>query len=1086
MKFKRITCLILSLSIISSITISFAKTPGTDIKTYTINYDDEEQQTFKHWATHVDGVPNGKIKEYPAAYSNIMRDMNISLVRLRFSSTDIYGTDHTFRPEVVDQYIDNLLLPLADLGITKYLYTASNPLEILGGKDIPRENEEQHVEDGMRIIRYLAKRGAPLPYAISAWNEPDGERCPPERLARLTLLWRQKLDAEGFTDILMAAPDLNGLYRGRTYYGENDFEFFKANPEYAKACRVFCYHTYGHSQVTPEMIQTIRKGVKEYDMDIWSTETTSMYLGYDRYIQMGNGIHMLGSAMSQFQFICADVGWLGATAWFQFNAFSNYTAVYTDYGNVESNSRKSTHEMYGTGYGKDGANDFLPNTLGTMYRVLSSNVDSGAVVHRLYSDDPDITDEPVTGGRADVVAFTAPEKTTMIIINDTDDARYYNLENIPGKSCTQYYVDDKNWQSVQERKYNISDKKVSKMYASAHSLNVMVATNEDLSGPAVDCDVENSFRDGETYYVRDKNVVLNVRADEPAKVDLGFAKKRTDGDNAASFKLYVDKSKTVTPKMTDALGNKATGSKFSIVYDPNFVGLDLNTPSPLCLKPEITLTGITNVNGTVECGGVTEKVGDDFTFSITVPLEQGENELSVLVRDDKNNVSEVKKATVLCDSVLPEVTVDNLKKDVNQQKYLFKGKVSEPLESLTINGAAAYLSEDLTFGGVASLKPGDNEVKFTAKDKNGNVSETVHNVNFTADSKTFHKVDGNMMANRTDKPVVIDGVLDESDWNTNIVIDKVVEGVVSATASFGVMWDDENLYIAADVTDDKLCWNEKAPYENDALEVFLNPSNQKQGSTVTGEDKQVWAAMINGSTKQYQNKYTMKNFWKANEHGWSAEFAIPWSTVGLTPAPGLKIGFDIQVDENDGSGFIGKMVWQGADDNYRNTSKYGTVVLAAPGEEIVYNDVTDATEPDTPNIEPGSDTEYEILRNYVHTTFNGKELTGKNAPVIINYKPYVSTDMLCEVSGASGTMISKTTYQFTTADGTEINAVVGNNIVSVGDEIIILDEAPRIIDNAIYLDRSFLDKVGAKYLGFTYSYDDSFEERVRELMFTSN
>ncbi len=974
-------------------------------------------------------------------------------------------------------------MPLAEMGIDKYIYTQSYPLAIhcltTGKNNLAPENEEAHVEDGMRIIRRIAERGAPLPYAILPWNEPEGEGCYPERYMRLCLIWRQKLDAEGFTDVLISAPDLNGLYRGRAYYGEKNFEFFRNNPDYARICKIFSYHTYGNPSITPEIIETVRKGTSDLGMQIWSTETCSMHLSYNGDMKYANGIHLLGSLINQFRRMCGDIAWVGCDTWFQFQHMDTVSTTYSDYGHANETSGYVNMALFGVGYGKDGATDYIHTPLGDMYCLLTRNVEYGSIVHRMFCDDDEsLTDQ--IGGEADMVAFSTPEKTTMILLNTSYESKYYNMHNIPGTSATQYYVDAKNWQVIQENKYNINNEEISKLYAPANSVNIIVTTNKDVSGPATSFEVKDSFYADGAFNVRNSNVKLIANTDEPAKINIGFSSKNTV-DNQAEFNFTVKDQMTVASESIDELGNTTKNKKLVINYNPKYVGFDINTFASEVNNDVLTITGKTNAGGKIYVNENEKTIDDDLNFSIDVKLNQGDNVLEIHAADNDGNSSEAKKFNIFCDSIKPTVIIDNAPTTANQLEVFIKGSVSEPLNSLEFNGAQAIVNENLSFSAIVPLKENEDKVVIKATDKYQNIAEQTIDLKYTADSKSMHKVGKEAMARHTTEKITIDGNLEESGWNIDLLADKVVSGLPTSVTGFGVMWDNDYLYFAAKAEDDFISYPNDKVYQNDCFEVFINPSNKKKGPIVVGEDKQLFAGYIKGSKTMYSNIYDVNVAFEQNENGWTAEMAIPWSIVGIAPENGAKIGFDVQFDDNDNGTFMGNKVWCGASDNYNNTESYGTLTLAAPGENIIYSTYAD-DDSDTGKIN-GTE-ERLIQKNYVNVTLNDYKLETQNAPVIINYIPYVSTDTLKAVTMATFEAISDTQFEFTNSDGIIVRFSVGDKRVFVGNETIVLDAKPEVIDGGVYVDRSFLDKVGVKYLGFTYTYDDSFEERFRELIFT--
>ncbi len=154
---------------------------------------------------------------------------------------------------------------------------------------------------------------------------------------------------------------------------------------------------------------------------------------------------------------------------------------------------------------------------------------------------------------------------------------------------------------------------------------------------------------------------------------------------------------------------------------------------------------------------------------------------------------------------------------------------------------------------------------------------------------------------------VIDGVL-ESSWNLSQTISKTTVGSVNNTATFGLMWDATNLYVGVKVLDAALYNDTPDAWDNDAVEVFIN---------------------VNNTVRQFIKTYNSSNTAIING-GYSVEFAIPWSQLGITPSAGLAIGFDVAYDDDDnGAARDGQAVWYGTADDYQSTANYGTIVLNA-------------------------------------------------------------------------------------------------------------------------------------------------------------
>jgi hypothetical protein len=175
--------------------------------------------------------------------------------------------------------------------------------------------------------------------------------------------------------------------------------------------------------------------------------------------------------------------------------------------------------------------------------------------------------------------------------------------------------------------------------------------------------------------------------------------------------------------------------------------------------------------------------------------------------------------------------------------------------------------------------------------------------------------------------IAVDGNLNESSWKINQAIGKAVIGSSTNTGSFGVLWDNTNLYIGAKVQDAQLFSGAANAWDNDAVEVFFDANNNKL-TTYDGRDNQLIKGYNNSTLFTKVSVTGIQHAWSAIPGGYSVELSIPWSQLGLTPGAGLSIGFDIGYDNADNSsGRNAQYVWFGTINDYQNTSGFGTLTL---------------------------------------------------------------------------------------------------------------------------------------------------------------
>lgn len=224
--------------------------------------------------------------------------------------------------------------------------------------------------------------------------------------------------------------------------------------------------------------------------------------------------------------------------------------------------------------------------------------------------------------------------------------------------------------------------------------------------------------------------------------------------------------------------------------------------------------------------------------------------------------------------------------------------------------------------------------------------------------------------------IVIDGDINESVWNLNKTISKSVSGTQNNTASFGLLWDDTNLYIAVSVIDATIKTNNTNAYDNDAIELFFDMNNND--GAFDASDRQ-WIKVVN-STNIWQKIgtaigaiTTTSNVTSASKlitGGYTMEFAIPWTTLGVIASTSALYGFDIAYDDADAATTrSNQTVWTGTASNYLDLSIIGNIELSS----IIASDPTT----DVHNVE---DVSFTIYPNPATTqlTLNFGELTTKN------------------------------------------------------------------------------------------------------------
>ena len=189
-------------------------------------------------------------------------------------------------------------------------------------------------------------------------------------------------------------------------------------------------------------------------------------------------------------------------------------------------------------------------------------------------------------------------------------------------------------------------------------------------------------------------------------------------------------------------------------------------------------------------------------------------------------------------------------------------------------------------------------------------------------------------------PMLIDGRLDgwpgrppELIGASQLVLGRGSDGV---EASFKVCWDEENLYLLANVTDSTPMMNEATGgslWCGDGLEVFLGGENLGQGGALQFTDRQILLGgardnqfhVVNAATQPAIRTVVVP---VVDGHGYTLEAAIPWPVLSVGPKVRTELLFDVAVDNSrDGRERSGQLVWNGGTRNSSDRSGWGRLVL---------------------------------------------------------------------------------------------------------------------------------------------------------------
>lgn len=174
--------------------------------------------------------------------------------------------------------------------------------------------------------------------------------------------------------------------------------------------------------------------------------------------------------------------------------------------------------------------------------------------------------------------------------------------------------------------------------------------------------------------------------------------------------------------------------------------------------------------------------------------------------------------------------------------------------------------------------------------------------------------------------------------NVERIIRGQVTSSVDASAYFRTGWDAQNFYVLIDVSDDLVRVDGPNPWDDDSVELYIDANNSRGTSYDGVSDFQfvfrpgVGVVAVGSrsapNTTGIQFATVVHDSGRPNR-GYTLEVAIPWQTLGVSPAAASLIGFDVHInDDDDGGARDGKLSWHApVDDAWTNPSSFGAAFL---------------------------------------------------------------------------------------------------------------------------------------------------------------
>jgi uncharacterized protein YjdB len=436
----------------------------------------------------------------------------------------------------------------------------------------------------------------------------------------------------------------------------------------------------------------------------------------------------------------------------------------------------------------------------------------------------------------------------------------------------------------------------------------------------------------------------------------------------------VDGAKTATSVITVTSSNvPVTG----VTMSPTTASIAVNATTQLTAT--IAPTNATNKSVTWSTSSST--VATVSTSGLVTGKAAGTATITVTTADGaKTATCAVTVTNVIVTGVTMSPTTAALNVGGTQQLTATIAPTNATNKSVTWSTSNAAIATVSTSGLVTAVASGSATITVTTVDQSKTATCAV-----TVSAIACTNQQGSVTCYKAASAITVNGNLNEASWCISNVLTKTTIGTPNNTVTFGVLWDNTNLYVGVKVLDANLYSSQPDVWNADAVEIYFDGANN--GGTVYDANDRQYLITWNKTAIWEQHSY-LTGVVAAQMNitgGYSVEFAIPWSNLGITPVNNLTIGFDLGNDDDDtGGGRQNQSVWNGTINNYNNPSGFGKLVVStttkSDEEQPIENQITNEVSY-MPN--PVSDVLNVLFNGNSFTELSVYDLTGR---LFINMK----------------------------------------------------------------------------------------------------
>ncbi len=405
---------------------------------------------------------------------------------------------------------------------------------------------------------------------------------------------------------------------------------------------------------------------------------------------------------------------------------------------------------------------------------------------------------------------------------------------------------------------------------------------------------------------------------------------KNDGVNITGMTIWgvVDKHSWLQTANNNGGGSNGNARQYPLLFDDNYKAKNafwalVNAGE---LEPEIrNLTLVQNINDNYSAGN-SYSFKDGETTASFIPM-WNEDGISVKVSVADAAVQDTDCFTVYVDdgNGIKSVVVNRADAKETENGYEEAIKISVDSEALTSN----KVKMDVT------VTDGDKTVAF---------GDTT--LNQEQSSKYYAETVIKPLLEVKKGTIEVDGSAEDKAWSDAKDIPLTINIGSNVDAKAKLLWDEENLYVFAEVTDSVLNKDSSQAHEQDSLEVFIDENNNK--TTAYEEDDKQYRINYDNEQSFNGKKCTADNIQSATkitDNGYVVEASFKWTDIA--PTAGTEVGLELQINDADSSGKrIGTLSWADkSGSGWSSTDVFGTIILSDEG-----NTSTEPENPEDPEV----------------------------------------------------------------------------------------------------------------------------------------